>query len=45
MNINNTNSNNSSFLKIEKEGFMRIKRKYQRPISTIRYWESLTLSK
>jgi|GEM_PF-6925838 len=45
MNINNINTGSSSFSKIKKESFGRIKRKYQRPIHTIGYWEALSLSK
>lgn len=45
MKITSINTNLSSFSKLKKESFGRIKRKYQRPINTIGYWEVLSLSK
>jgi len=45
MNINNITTSSSSFTKTKKDSFGRIKRKYQRSINTIGYWEALSLSK
>ena len=45
MKTNNINTNSSLSTKNKKESFGRIKRKYQRPIHAIEYWEALVISK